>query len=104
MKKMVLAGGSGFLGSALARRFRAHFWDVVVLTRSPQSRTDGVRELAWDARTTGDWGRELEGAEAVVNLTGKSVDCRYTAKNRREIIASRVDSTRAVGEAITRCQ
>ena len=103
MKRMILAGGSGFLGGALAKHFRALGWEVVVLTRSPKSRTDGVREVAWDARTGGDWTREVDGADVVVNLTGKSVDCRYTPKNRREIIGSRVDSTRAVGEAIARC-
>ena len=103
MKKMILPGGSGFLGGALAKHFRALGWDVIVLTRKPKSRTDGVRELAWDARTIGDWAREVDGAEVVINLTGRSVDCRYTAKNRREIIESRVNSTRVIGEAIARC-
>ena len=102
-KRMILAGGSGFLGGSLAKHFRALGWEVVVLTRSPKLRTDGVCEVAWDARTVGDWAREVDGADVVINLTGRSVDCRYTAKNRRDIIASRVDSTRVVGEAITRC-
>jgi len=100
MKRIVLAGGSGFLGSVLAKHFRGLGWQVIVLTRSPKPRTDGVREVAWDARTVGDWARELDGADVVVNLTGRSVDCRYNEKNRRVIIASRVDSTRAVGAAI----
>lgn len=100
MKRIVLAGGSGFLGNALARHFRALGWDVVILTRHAQLRDDGVREVTWDARTVGAWKMELEGAAAVVNLTGKSVDCRYTPANRRAIIDSRVESTRAVGEAI----
>ena len=76
---------------------------MVVLTRSPKPRTDGAREVAWDARTLGEWTHELEGATAVINLTGRSVDCRYNAKNRREIMESRVNSTRVVGEAIARC-
>ncbi len=100
---IILAGGSGFLGGALANHFSALNWEVIILTRSPKQRTDGVREVAWDARTLGDWIRELDGATAVVNLTGRSVDCRYNAKNRREIMESRVDSTRVVGEAIARC-
>lgn len=100
MKKIILAGGSGFLGSELAKHFAALGWEVVILTRSPKSRTDAVREVAWDTKTLGDWARELEGATVVVNLTGRSVDCRYTAKNRREIMDSRVNSTRVVGEAI----
>lgn len=101
--KIILAGGSGFLGGALAKHFLALAADVVILTRSPKARPDAAREVAWDARTVGDWARELEDADAVINLTGKSVDCRYTAANRREIIASRVESTRAVGAAIAQC-
>lgn len=104
MSKLILAGGSGFLGGALAKHFRALGWEVVVLTRSPKARTDGIREAAWDARTPGDWCRELEGADVVINLTGRSVDCRYTERNRRDIINSRVESTRVIGEAIARSQ
>lgn len=103
-QKIILAGGSGFLGGELAKHFAALGWEVVILTRSPKSRTDGVREVAWDTKTLGDWARELDGATAVVNLTGRSVDCRYNAKNRREIMDSRVNSTRVVGEAIAQCK
>lgn len=102
-QKLILAGGSGFLGGELAKYFSTLGWEVVILTRSPKSRTDGVREIVWDAKSLGDWSQEFEGATAVLNLTGRSVDCRYTAKNRREIMGSRVDSTRVVGEAIGRC-
>ncbi len=102
VKRLILAGGAGFLGSVLAKHFRGLGWQVVVLTRSPKPRTDGVKEVAWDARTVGDWAGELDGADVVVNLTGRSVDCRYNEKNRRVIIASRVDSTRVVGEVIAR--
>jgi uncharacterized protein len=102
-KKIVLAGGSGFLGRALAKRFIRQNYEVVVLTRSPHQRNDGVKEIFWDAKTVGGWATALAGAEAVINLTGKSVDCRYHAKNRRAIISSRVDSTRAIGQAIGRC-
>lgn len=103
-QRILLAGGSGFLGSELAKHFTALEWEVVVLTRAPKARTDQVREVAWDTKTIGDWARELEGATAVVNLTGRSVDCRYNARNRREIMDSRVNSTRVVGEAIARCK
>jgi len=102
-KRIILAGGSGFLGNALAKSFLAQQHEVVVLTRTPRHRSDGVREIAWDAKSPGDWTKFMEGAEAVINLTGRSVDCRYTEANRRVIIASRVDSTRALGEAIARC-
>jgi uncharacterized protein (TIGR01777 family) len=99
---MILAGGSGFLGGALAKHFRALNWEIIVLTRHPRERDDGVKEVAWNARTLGDWQRFVDGADVVINLTGKSVDCRYNAKNRHDIIASRVDSTRVIGEAIAR--
>lgn len=103
-QRIILAGGSGFLGGELAKHFKTLDWDTVILTRSPKSRTDGVREVAWDAMSLGGWVSELEGATAVVNLTGRSVDCRYDAKNRREIMDSRVNSTRVVGEAIAQCK
>lgn len=101
-RRIILAGGSGFLGTALARKFSAAGDEAIVLTRSPQKRTDGAREVAWDAKNAGEWVSLVDGADAVINLTGKSVDCRYTEKNRRAIIASRVNSTRAIGQAIAR--
>jgi uncharacterized protein len=104
MKRIILAGGSGFLGRALAAHFRNAGWEVVILTRSPKQPDGSIREVAWDARTLGDWARELDGATAVINLTGRSVDCRYNAKNRKDILESRVFSTRVVGEAIARCK
>lgn len=103
MNKIILAGGSGFLGGELAKHYVALGWEIVVLTRNPKPRSDQVREVAWNAKSLGAWARELEGATAVVNLTGRSVDCRYNAKNRRDIMESRVNSTRVVGEAIAKC-
>jgi uncharacterized protein (TIGR01777 family) len=102
MKRIVLAGGSGFLGRELAAYFLKSNWEVVILTRSPRKDTGGAREVLWDASTLGAWQTELENASAVVNLTGKSVNCRYNARNRKEIFDSRVDSTRVLGEAIAR--
>jgi uncharacterized protein (TIGR01777 family) len=99
---LLLAGGSGFLGQALAKHFIGLGWEVVVLTRSPQTNR-AAREVRWDAETLGAWAGELEGAAAVVNLTGRTVDCRYNAKNRHDIIASRVNSTRVIGQAIAQC-
>ncbi|HEX3718776.1 MAG TPA: TIGR01777 family oxidoreductase [Verrucomicrobiae bacterium] len=103
MKRIILAGGSGFLGQALAEHFLKNKWEVVILTRSPRERTDVAREVQWDGCQVGSWQRELERAVAVINLTGKSVNCRYTARNRKEILESRVFSTRVIGEAIGRC-
>ena len=103
MKRIILAGGSGFLGQALAKRFCESGIEVVILTRAPRGRADGVKELPWDGKTLGEWAKLVEGADAVINLTGRSVDCRYTTANRRVIVASRVDSTRLLGEAIASC-
>ncbi len=102
-RRIIIAGGSGFLGTALARRFVAAGDEVTVLTRLPKNRSDGVKEVLWDARSLGEWSALLDGAEVVINLTGRSVDCRYNEENRRVIIASRVESTRVIGEAIGRC-
>ncbi len=100
--RLILAGGSGFLGQALAKHFQALGWEVVVFTRSPQANSM-AREVRWNAETLGEWARELDGATAVVNLTGRSVDCRYNTRNRHAILASRVNSTRVVGQAIAQC-
>src|SRR5262249_23612204 len=102
--RLILAGGSGFLGHALALHFAAREYEVVVLSRAARSNGEGVREVAWDGRTLAAWSGELEGADTVVNLAGRSVDCRYTAKNRHEIIPSRVETRRVLGEAIARCE
>lgn len=101
-RRIILAGGSGLLGQLLARRFRARGDDVIVLTRHPQS-ARGAREMAWDGATIGPWASEVEGAAAVINLAGRSVDCRYHARNRRLIWDSRVNSTRVLGDVIARC-
>jgi uncharacterized protein (TIGR01777 family) len=100
-KRIVLAGGSGFLGHALSKELLNY--EVIVLTRSACSRSDGVKEICWNGKSSGEWCKFIDGAEVVINLTGKSVDCRYNEKNRLAIISSRVDSTRAIGEAIAKC-
>ncbi len=103
-KRIILAGGSGFLGRILEAHFAGTGWEVVILTRSPHQTNGAGKQVAWDARTPDTWETELDGATAVINLTGKSVNCRYTARNRREILDSRVNSTRILGEAIGRCR
>jgi NAD dependent epimerase/dehydratase family enzyme len=99
--RIVLPGGTGQVGTLLARKFVADGHDVVVLSRTAPTKQPW-RWRKWDARTVGDWAAELEGVDAVINLAGRSVNCRYHAANRRAILESRVDSTRAVGEAIAK--
>lgn len=100
--KLVIPGGSGQVGSILARAFLAEGHEVVVLSRQPAPAR--WRVVAWDARTLGDWASELDGADAVINLAGRSVNCRYTPENRRAILDSRTDSTRVVGAAIAQAR
>lgn len=96
MKRIILAGGSGFVGGALAPVLRSKGYEPLVLGRS-------ATDLIWDGKSLGNWASALEGAEAVVNLTGKNINCRHTEENRREIIRSRVESVRVLGDAIARC-
>jgi uncharacterized protein len=98
--KIVIAGGTGQVGTLLARHFHAQDDEVVVLSRQ-QTATPG-RWQKWDAETVGEWANEIDGADVVINLAGRSVNCRYTAKNRRLILDSRVHSTRVIGQAIAR--
>jgi uncharacterized protein (TIGR01777 family) len=100
--KIVLPGGSGQVGTLLARRFQEDGHDVVVLSRTPAHAP--WKTAPWDAATLGPWAAELDGADAVINLAGRSVNCRYTPENRRLIKESRIQSTRVVGEAIARAQ
>jgi uncharacterized protein len=96
--KIVIPGGSGHVGTILARHFHAKGHEVVVLSRNAISRP--WRIVKWDGRTTGAWVAEIDGADVVINLAGRSVNCRYTPANRREILSSRIESTRAIGAAI----
>lgn len=97
--KIVIPGGSGQVGTTLARAFHQRGEEVVVLSRT-QTSAIPWRVVQWDGETLGDWASEFEGADTVINLAGQSVNCRYTAENRRTIIDSRVKSTRIVGQAI----
>ncbi len=100
--KVVIPGGSGQVGTVLARHFHGGGHEVVVLSRHPAAAA--WRVVGWDGRTADGWAAELDGADAVINLAGRSVNCRYTAANRRDILDSRVQSVRAVGDAIARAR
>lgn len=103
MKKVVIAGGNGFIGSNLSTHFKEKGVKVIVLTRENTRIDDEIYYQNWDAKTIGKWTEELEEADLVINLTGKSVDCRYTEKNKEEILSSRIDATKIIGEAINKC-
>jgi uncharacterized protein len=96
--KVIIPGGTGQVGTVLARAFHERGDEVVVLSRQPNSKP--WRVAHWDAETPGDWAAEFEGADVVINLAGRSVNCRYNAENRRLITESRVNSTKVVGQAI----
>lgn len=100
MKTILIAGGSGFLGEVLKKYFTEKDYLVKTLTRNPKKEND----IYWNAKDLGEWNKELENAYAIINLTGRSVDCRYTNKNRKLIYDSRIDSTQILGLAINLCQ
>jgi hypothetical protein len=95
--KIVITGGTGQVGGALRRAFSANGHDVVVLSRVA---ANDALTVVWDGRTAGPWVSEIDGSDVVVNLAGRTVNCRYTEANLRAMMDSRVDSTRIVGQAI----
>jgi uncharacterized protein (TIGR01777 family) len=103
--KVIIAGGSGFLGQLLARSLSADQHEVVLLSRGISGTSADItgRFVHWDASSIAGWRSELEGAKALINLTGRSIDCRHTQANRKEIIESRIQSTRVLGQAVAAC-
>ena len=100
MKKVVIAGGTGFLGQVLEEHFSNHQFLVKILTRHPQK----PNHVYWDGQNIGIWKEEFENAELLINLCGKSVDCRYTEKNKKAIYDSRIETTHLLGLAINLCE
>lgn len=97
--KIVIPGGTGQVGTILARAFQKDGHDVIILSRKPVNAP--WRVVTWDAQTLGTWTEEIDGADVVINLAGRSVNCRYNDENRRAIMDSRIRSTRVIGEAIS---
>jgi len=112
-KKIIIAGGTGFIGQELCNFFGDENEIIVLGRQQPQQASNAygenninpsvlkkIRFVKWDGIHEGDWCKEIDGADLVINLTGKSVNCRYTAKNKQEIFDSRTNSTKAIGLAI----
>ena len=97
---VVIAGGTGFLGTSLSRYLAQSGAKVTVLSRQPPKVTGDWQHERWDARTLGSWAKVIDGADAVVNLTGRTVDCIKTPDHQDEILRSRIESTRILGDAM----
>lgn len=97
--KIIIAAGTGFLGKNLEKYFTEKENEVYILTRNPKQKN----ELYWDAKTLGEWKKVLENSDVLINLAGKSVDCRYTDKNKQEIYSSRINSTKILQKAVDEC-
>lgn len=100
MGRVVIAGGTGFLGQNLARHLSDLGYEVVVMSRHASDHDGRWRHATWDARTVGEWARHLDGATALVNLAGRTVDCVKTPDHCDEILRSRVESTETLGRAL----
>jgi len=98
--KIVLAGGNGYLGHVLAKHFSPITDKIIILSRKAQPAKGNIKTIVWDGKTVGDWTKALENADLLVNLCGKNVNCRYTTKNREEIIQSRLQPTALLGTMI----
>lgn len=100
--RIVIAGGSGFLGHALVKEFQSHGYEIVVLTRS-RKQSGEVQAVVWDGETVGEWAGFLNGAVAIINLAGEAITKLWNEENKKRILDSRIKSTEAIGKAIRSC-
>ncbi|WP_166926176.1 TIGR01777 family oxidoreductase [Flavobacterium poyangense] len=101
--KLIIAAGTGFLGQSLLNHFKNRFGEIVILTRGKSKTSNGVKYVNWNAKTFSGWEKELENTAVLINLAGKSVDCRYTKENKKEILLSRIESTKILNKAVLNC-
>ncbi|MEW5676407.1 TIGR01777 family oxidoreductase [Flavobacterium enshiense] len=102
--KIVIAAGTGFLGNVLVKHFQNQSNDIIILTRGKTILKNNIRYIHWNAKTMTGWEKELENADVLINLAGKSVDCRYNVTNKKEILLSRIKSTKILNKAVLQCQ
>ncbi len=102
--KIVIAAGTGFLGQVLVNYFKKNCEEIVVLTRDKEKQEENIRYLHWNAKTMTGWEAVLEDTDILINLAGKSVDCRYNKANKREILLSRINSTKILNKAVLQCK
>lgn len=100
MKKLIIAGGTGFLGQVLCDFYKPKTKEIIVLTRGKNRKTENIHYVNWDAKEIGEWHKHLNNADVLINLTGKSVNCRFSKKNKELILSSRIDSTLILAKAI----
>ena len=103
MRKIVITGGNGFLGRALTEYFAKIADEIVIVSRKPVPTSSKIKWEKWDGENLGEWTKSFEAADAVINLAGKNVDCRYNEKNKKAILDSRLNSTQVIGNAIQNC-
>ena len=104
MKTIVIAGANGFLGRVLSRYFLQKKWNVIGIARNQRGVVEGVDYVEWDGKTLGVWTEALEWVDVLVNLAGRSVNCRYGEENRQAVLDSRVKTTQLLGEAVAECE
>lgn len=102
-RTIAIVGATGFLGQTVNRYFRKAGWDTIGFTRDPKKKTHCTRRARWDPTDVEEIAHYLEGVDAIINLAGRSVDCRYNRKNKAEILESRLESTRTIEKAISYC-
>ncbi|GGI28145.1 TIGR01777 family oxidoreductase [Pedobacter mendelii] len=100
--KIILAGGSGYLGGVLAKHFSIMANEIIILARKPKTENRNIKTLVWDRKTESSWTKELNDADLLINLCGKNVNCRYTDKNREEIINSRIFPTQLLNQVLNK--
>lgn len=103
-KKIVLAGGTGQIGTALIKHFKDSTDEIIILSRGSERQEGNLHYLNWDGKSVGPWMKEIDDADILINLVGKNVNCRYTEKNKKEIFDSRTNSTKVLAQAVAACK